>query len=218
MTGRSSWSRVLAEMPLVAILRGIEPRSVIAIAEVLENVGIRCLEIPLNSPNALESVEKVRSRFDGKLLVGAGTVLNVADVISSKTAGAEFIVSPNTDASVIDATKARDLISIPGFSTPTEGFTAIAAGADALKLFPAESTTPSVLRALRAVIPKAVPILPVGGIQPGHLEAWREAGAAGVGIGSALYVAGESDARRVQERAVAFVEAWQAPRNSSTRG
>lgn len=207
MTSRVTWAQVLIEMPLVAILRGIEPHEVIAIATALESAGFRCIEIPLNSPSALESVELLRSRLDAKVLIGAGTVLTTAEVAACKAAGAQFIVSPNSDVKVIDATKEQGLVSIPGFFTCTEAIAAIAAGADALKLFPAENTTPSTLRALKAVLPKSCPILPVGGIQPSSMKAWFEAGAAGFGIGSALYAPG-SEQQLVQERATLFAKAW----------
>lgn len=207
MTSQLALAQVLAEMPLIAILRGIKPNEAIPIAAALQGAGFLCVEVPLNSPGAHRSIESMRSRFDGKLLIGAGTVLSIVDVSASYTAGAQFIVSPNTNAAVIEATKRHELISIPGSLTPTEAFAAIEAGADALKLFPAENAAPAVLRALRAVIAKPMPIVPVGGITPANLRTWVDAGAAGVGIGSALYSAG-NDVSHVQERAVTFVNAW----------
>jgi 2-dehydro-3-deoxyphosphogalactonate aldolase len=208
MTLKISWPHVLSKMPLIAILRGIEPREAVSIAEALHAGGFLCVEVPLNSPDALKSIAKMRAQFEGKLLVGAGTVLNTAEVADAHAAGAEFMVSPNTQPAVIHSTKDRGLLSIPGFLTPSEAFAAIEAGADALKLFPAESASPSVLRALKAVIPKSFPILPVGGITPSNMSAFVEAGAAGFGIGSALYKPGIT-AASVQERAAAFVNAWQ---------
>jgi 2-dehydro-3-deoxyphosphogalactonate aldolase len=207
MTTRLSFSQVLSELPLIAIIRGIEPHEAIPIAMALRAAGFRCLEVPLNSPQALKSIEAMRDHFEGKLLIGAGTVLRVAEVAACRAAGAEFIVSPNTDAPVIAAAKACGLISIPGFLTPSEAFIAINAGADALKLFPAETVTPAVLRALKAVIPKLYPILPVGGISASNMQPWVKAGAAGFGIGSELYKVGTSP-QQVQERAASFVSAW----------
>lgn len=211
MTARPSWDEVMAELPLIAILRGVTPHEAVQIAAGLATAGFRCLEIPLNSPEALKSIENIRSQFDGKLTVGAGTVLDAKSVSACRTAGAQFIVSPNVDAAVVAATKTQALISIPGVLTPTEALVAIQAGADALKLFPAEHATPASLRALNAVIPRSLPILPVGGISPASIATWVKAGAAGFGIGSALYTAG-ADVLAVRASAAAFVKAWQACR------
>lgn len=208
MTDAISWKRVLSQMPLIAILRGIEPHEALGIAKVLCEAGFLCLEVPLNSPEALSSIAKIRERFAGNLLVGAGTVLTVAEVSAAQQAGAQFIVSPNTHAAVIRATKDLGLVSVPGFATASEAFTATEAGADALKLFPAEAAPPSVLRALKAVLPTSQPVLPVGGITAANMDAYIAAGAAGFGIGSAIYTRG-ADAAIVLERAMSFVEAWQ---------
>lgn len=211
MSAAMSWSRVLADMPLIAILRGVQRHEAVAIAEALQVAGFLCVEVPLNAPQAHQSIEAIRSQFDGRLVVGAGTVLSIADVSAAHAAGAQFIVSPNTDAAVISATRERQIVSIPGSFTPTEAFAAIEAGADALKLFPAENSSPAALRALRAVIPRTIPVLPVGSITPSNLATWVVAGAAGVGIGSALYGAG-STAAQVRERAATFVDAWRSSR------
>jgi len=203
----AAWAKVLARLPLIAILRGIRPDEVLEVAEALLAAGILCAEVPLNSPQALESIARLRRALGERLLVGAGTVLTVTDVIAVQRAGAQLVVSPNTGTEVIRATKQYGLVSVPGFATPSEAFAAIDAGADALKLFPAESAPPAVLRAMKAVLPTAMPILPVGGITPGNLAAYRDAGAAGFGIGSAIYKSGDN-AALVREHATAFVGAW----------
>jgi 2-dehydro-3-deoxyphosphogalactonate aldolase len=201
------WREVLAKLPLIAILRGLRPSEASGVAAALSSAGFLCVEVPLNSPEPLDSIRRIREHFDGKLLVGAGTVLTVAEVSAVHQAGAQLVVSPNTNAAVISAVKAAGMISIPGFSTPTEAFSALAAGADALKLFPAESAPAVVLRALKAVLPASVPILPVGGISTANMGSYLMAGAAGFGIGSSIYATGVS-AEVVGARAMAFVEAW----------
>jgi len=201
------WERVLAELPLIAILRGIEPPDAIAIAEALRQAGFLCLEVPLNSPHALESISAIRQHFDGRLLIGAGTVLTETEVTAIHEAGAQLAVSPNTNPAVIAAARRHDLISIPGFATPTEALAGIAAGANALKLFPAESISPAVLRSMKVVLPASLPILPVGGITAAGMTAYIGAGAAGFGIGSAIYTPGMT-ADIVGRRAATFVKAW----------
>jgi 2-dehydro-3-deoxyphosphogalactonate aldolase len=208
-SGESLWHEVLSKLPLIAILRGIQPIEALEVAGALSSAGFLCIEVPLNSPEPLASIGRIREQYDGKLLVGAGTVLTVAEVAAVHQAGAQLAVSPNTDPAVITAAKDAQMISIPGFSTPTEGFTSIAAGADALKLFPAELASPGVLRAMKAVLPAAVPILPVGGISTTNMRAYLTAGAAGFGIGSSIYSPGLS-AAAVELRAAEFVRAWGA--------
>lgn len=208
---RALWHAALARLPLIAILRGVRPSEALGVAEALSAAGFLCVEIPLNSPQPLLSISAIRERFDGRLLVGAGTVLSVAEVAAVRQAGAQLAVSPNTDAAVISASREAGMISIPGFTTPTEAFVGITAGADALKLFPAENASPQVLRALKAVLPPAVPVLPVGGIATTTMQAYLKAGAAGFGIGSSLYTPGLS-ADLVRLRAVDFVAAWAASR------
>lgn len=201
------WQQVCSHTPLIAILRGIEPAQAEPIAEALQTAGLLCLEIPLNSPRPLESIERIRARFGSSLFVGAGTVVREADVSAVEQVGAQFVVSPNTNVAVIEATKARGLIAVPGFATPTEAFTALTAGADALKLFPAESASPAVLRAMLAVLPPTLPVFPVGGITVDNMATYLAAGAAGFGIGSAIYAPGLA-AQDVRERAAAFVARW----------
>jgi 2-dehydro-3-deoxyphosphogalactonate aldolase len=204
-----NWNEVLGTLPLVAILRGLRPEEAVAIGTVLYEAGFRCLEVPLNSPEPLASIGKLRQAFGDRLLVGAGTVLDAGSVDAVAQAGGQLIISPNTDTGVIRAAKAAGLVSLPGFFTPSEAFQAIAAGADALKLFPAEGASPAVLKGLKAVLPKAMPVLPVGGIAPDNMAAFRRAGAGGFGIGSALFKPGMTP-QQVAQQAAAFVNAWQA--------
>jgi 2-dehydro-3-deoxyphosphogalactonate aldolase len=204
-----TWEDVLADLPLVAVLRGVRPVEAADVAAVLFDEGWRCVETPFNSPDPLASIAAVRARFDGRMLVGAGTVLTARDAGEAAAAGAQLIVSPNTNLAVIEAAKSLGLTSLPGAFTPTEAFAALAAGADALKLFPAEAASPAVLCALLAVLPAGTKVLPVGGIGPPAMAPWRAAGAAGFGIGGALYRPGDTpDA--VRGRARAFTAAWRA--------
>jgi 2-dehydro-3-deoxyphosphogalactonate aldolase len=211
MIGQTLWRRTLSSMPLIAILRGIQPAEVIDVAAALDEAGFLALEIPLNSPDPLTSIRRLHEHFGAKLLVGAGTVLTPADVEAVREAGAEFVVSPDSNPAVIRATKANGLVSIPGFATPSEAFAAIEAGADALKLFPAEAAPPPIMRAMRSVLPGAMPIFPVGGITPDSMFEYVTAGAAGFGIGSAVYKVG-MDAATVRERAAKFTAAWRGLR------
>jgi len=207
VAGAALWERLLTRLPLIGILRGVTPLEAVAMAEALSIAGFLCVEVALNSPDALESIRKIRERFDGQLLIGAGTVLTAGEVAAVHGVGAQVVVSPNTDPAVIAAARRLDLISIPGFSTPTEALTGIAAGANALKLFPADSASPAGLRALRAVVSASQPIFPVGGITPKNMAAFRAAGASGFGIGSSIYTAGVT-AGVVAQRAAVFVKAW----------
>jgi 2-dehydro-3-deoxyphosphogalactonate aldolase len=200
----------LASLPLVAILRGIRPDEVEAVADGLVAEGFRLIEVPLNSPDALQSIRGLAARFGAQAIVGAGTVLTAAEVAAVAETGAGLIVAPNCDPTVIRAAKASGLSCLPGVATPSEAFTALAAGADALKAFPAEALPPAVIKAWRAVLPREVAVLPVGGIEPASMAAYRAAGAAGFGLGSALYKPGMS-AEAVRSRAAAFVEAWRRP-------
>ena len=194
----------LRPLPLIAILRGIRPDEALPVGQALVDAGFRILEVPLNSPQPLRSIAD-------RCLIGAGTVLSAAQVDEVAAVGGRLIVMPHSDLAVIRAAKARDLVCAPGIATPTEGFAALAAGADALKLFPAELLTPAVLKALRAVFPRELPFLPVGGITPQNLAAYVDAGADGFGLGSALYKPGDRPAK-VQEQARRFVQAWTAAR------
>ena len=194
MSARELLHRYLDECPLVAIIRGVTPDEVEAIGDAIQEGGIRLIEVPLNSPEPLKSIERLAKRFGEDMLVGAGTVLEPTDVGQVWDAGGRLIVSPDTNVEVIAATAAVGLVSSPGYFTPSEAFTAIRAGATALKLFPAEAASPAVLKAQLAVIPRDVPILPVGGIKPDNMRPWLDAGATGFGLGGGLYQPGQSAA------------------------
>jgi 2-dehydro-3-deoxyphosphogalactonate aldolase len=197
----------LEECPLIAIVRGVTPDEVEAVGRAIIDAGIRIIEVPLNSPDPLKSIERLSATLGDRALIGAGTVLMAEEVPNVRAAGGGIIVSPNTNPDVIAASVAEGLVSCPGFFTPTEAFIAIAAGATALKLFPAEGSSPAALKAQRAVIPNDMRILVVGGIHPGNMQPWIEAGASGFGLGSALYRPGQSVAETA-ERARAFVDGW----------
>ena len=197
--------RRLAECPLVAILRGVTPDEAEAIGGAVFEAGIRIVEVPLNSPDPLASIERLARRFGESALVGAGTVLEAADVARVRDSGGRIIVSPNTHAPVIEAAAAAGLVSLPGFFTPSEAFAALRAGATGLKLFPAEGAVPAVVKAQRAVLPKDVPLLVVGGIGPGTMQPWLDAGAQGFGLGSGLYRPGQS-AQETAAKAKAYVD------------
>lgn len=198
--------QAMAFLPLVAILRGIAPHDAAAIGDTLYEHGFRIIEVPLNSPQPADSIRILRQHLPADAVIGAGTVLDVAAVKTVADAGGELIVMPHADATVIRAAKERGLFCVPGVATPTEAFAALAAGADALKAFPAEMLTPAVVKAWRAVLPK-VAILPVGGITPQSLASYVAAGAAGFGLGSALYKPGAKPGE-VAAAARDFVEAW----------
>lgn len=199
----------LQSLPLIAILRGVKPEEVEAVASGLYAEGFRVIEVPLNSPQALDSITRLARCMPTDALIGAGTVLSADAVRDVQIAGGKLIVMPHADVAVIRVAKARGLACIPGAATPTEAFAALQAGADALKLFPAELVTSAVVKSLRAVLPKGLRLLPVGGITPESMAPYRRAGAAGFGLGSALYAPGASVAD-VAARARAFVQAWQA--------
>jgi 2-dehydro-3-deoxyphosphogalactonate aldolase len=199
----------LKYLPLVAILRGVKPEEVEAIADALYAEGFRVIEVPLNSPNALDSIARLARRMPADAVIGAGTVLSVQAVADVEAAGGKVIVMPHADVEVIRAAKARGLYCVPGAATPTEAFGAVYAGADAVKLFPAELVTPTIVKAMRAVLPRELRLLPVGGITPDNMTPYVKAGAAGFGLGSALYSPGLS-AADVGQRARAFVQAWRA--------
>jgi 2-dehydro-3-deoxyphosphogalactonate aldolase len=205
----TDFAAAFAALPLVAILRGVRPDEVEAIGEALADAGFTLVEVPLNSPDPFASVERLARRLGERALVGAGTVLSVADVGRVRDAGGRMVISPNTDTGVIAATAAAGMAALPGYFTPSEAFAALGAGATALKLFPAEAASPGVLKAQRAVLPKDVPVLAVGGIAPDTMAPWRAAGADGFGLGSALYKPGAS-AADVGAAARAFVAAWRA--------
>lgn len=197
-----------AACPLVAILRGVTPDEAEAVGDALVEAGIRIIEVPLNSPDPLVSIERLAKHLGDDALIGAGTVVRTAQVAQVADAGGRIIVSPNVDVAVIAASVAAGLVSSPGYFTPSEGFAALQAGAHALKLFPAEAASPAVVKAQRAVLPRDVPLLVVGGITPAGMAAYRAAGADGFGLGSALYRPGQS-AAEVAMQARGFVAALQ---------
>ena len=197
----------LDRLPLVAILRGVTPEEVVAVGDALVDAGFAIVEVPLNSPRPLESIERLNAKFGDEILVGAGTVTSPAQVKEIAAAGGRLIVMPHGDGDVVRAAKGAGLVCIPGVATPTEGFAALANGADALKLFPAEMLPPTVLKAMRSVFPKTTRFLPVGGITPDTMAGYVAAGAAGFGLGSALYAKGDS-VDKVAAKARAFVDAW----------
>lgn len=201
------FASVMERLPLVAILRGIRPDEAAAIGLALEQAGFGLVEVPLNSPAPFESIATLRRVLAPDTLVGAGTVRQVAEVERLRDLGADLVVMPHADTVVIRAAKAGGMLCVPGVATPTEAFAALDAGADALKIFPAELVTPAVLKAMRAVLPATLHLLPVGGITPASLRAWRVAGASGFGLGSALYTPGRSS-NDVAARAADFVRAW----------
>ncbi|MEJ8825583.1 2-dehydro-3-deoxy-6-phosphogalactonate aldolase [Variovorax humicola] len=206
MTALDSFKAAIQQLPLIAILRGLTPAEAAAVGDAIVEPGFRLLEVPLNSPQPLESIALMRKRFP-QALVGAGTVLSAQQVREVHAAGGQLIVSPNFNAEVIAEAARLDLVSLPGVMTPTEAFGALAAGATGLKLFPAELASPSVVKALLAVLPAGTPLMPVGGIAPHNMAEWRAAGAAGFGIGSSLYKPGKA-AAAVREDAIRFVSAW----------
>lgn len=203
-------SALLAACPLVAILRGVRPDEVEAVGDALVAAGLRVIEVPLNSPDPLDSIARLARRHGANVLIGAGTVRRDADVAAVAAAGGHLIVTPHADPALVRAAKARGLLAVPGFFTPAEAFSLLDAGADALKLFPAEGGSPAMLRSLRAVLPPGTMVLPVGGIDAANLAPWLAAGAAGFGIGGSIYKPGD-DAAAVSAKAAALLAALPAP-------
>ena len=200
------FEHVMRRLPLVAILRGLTPAQAPAIGAALTDAGFGLIEVPLNSPEPLASIERLVAAHP-TALIGAGTVLTVQEVHAVHAAGGRLVVSPCLDAAVVRAALDRGMVCLPGVLSPSEAFAALRAGAHGLKLFPAEMTPPPVVKALRAVIPPQVPLLPVGGVTLQNLAAYRASGASGAGLGSALYRPGD-DADKVRAQARAFVQAW----------
>jgi 2-dehydro-3-deoxyphosphogalactonate aldolase len=206
MSAIEDFRRYFARSPLVAIIRGVTPAEAEAIAGALCEGGIRIIEVPLNSPEPLESIRIIAKAYGDCALVGAGTVLEAADVQKVAEAGGRLIVSPNTNTAVIEATVAAGLVSSPGYFTPSEAFAAIRAGAHTIKLFPAEAASPAVVQAQRAVLPRDIPLMVVGGVTPASVPAWLAGGADGFGLGGGLYKPGQ-DAPATLEKARAYVAA-----------
>jgi 2-dehydro-3-deoxyphosphogalactonate aldolase len=182
--------QALRQCPIVAILRGVKPDEIVAVGDALVEAGITIIEVPLNSPQPFDSIARLAARQGHQALVGAGTVLNVEDVTLVKDAGGQLVVAPNLDTDVVRAAKAIGLATLPGVMTPSEGFAAVKAGADGLKLFPAEIIPPAVFKAWRAVFEPDTLMLAVGGVGVDNIRSYAEAGASGYGIGSALYKPG----------------------------
>ena len=203
------FSAAMARLPLIAILRGLTPAEAPAILDALVGAGFALIEVPLNSPSPFESIRVMRAAAPADVLVGAGTVRTLNEVEAVATAGGELIISPHCDVALIRAARSRGLVALPGVATPSEAFAALDAGANGLKAFPAEMIAPAVLRSWRAVLPRDVPVMPVGGVAPASMAAYVAAGANGFGLGSALYRPGD-DAARVRKNAADFVAAWRA--------
>jgi len=208
----AKFAAAFGAMPLVAILRGLPTADAMEVGEALIAQGLRLIEVPLNSPQPLRSIEVLAAALPGAL-VGAGTVLTTQQVRAVHAAGGQLIVSPNFDTDVVKAAVRMGMVCLPGVMTPTEAFAALAAGADGLKLFPAEVITPAAVKALRAVLPADALLLPVGGITTGNMDAYRAAGASGFGLGSALYRPGHA-AAEVARLAREFAQAWRRGRPS----
>lgn len=196
-------------MPLIAILRGLTPEEALNIGQALYQAGFRSLEVPLNRPGAIECIAALVVGLPADALIGGGTMLTVEQVDAVHAAGGRLMVSPNCDPVVIRRAVALGMLASPGVATPTEAFAALAAGAHALKLFPAESLGHGGLKALKSVVPAGTDLWPVGGITPESIGPWVKAGATGFGIGSQLFAPGVT-AAQVYERASAYVQAWQA--------
>ena len=203
------WRDALNTLPLVAILRGLRPDEALAVGEQLVEAGFKILEVPLNSPEPFDSIKLMVEAYGDRAIVGAGTVLKVEDVETLKSVGGQICISPNANPDVIRRAKALGMISFPAFFTATEAFNAVDAGADALKLFPAELAGPKGLKALKAILPKDMPVFPVGGVEPGNMGEYVKVGAAGFGIGTAVFKPGDTPAA-VREKARAFVDGWAA--------
>lgn len=187
-------ARFLDPLPLIAVLRGITPEEIPAVGATLVDHGFRLIEVPLNSPRPFESIRRLANDFGDRCLIGAGTVIDVSDVAKVRDARGALIVMPHADAAVIRETKRQQMLCLPGVATVTEAFAALAAGADGLKMFPAEALSAAALKAWRAVLPKDVLVFPVGGIRPETLAPYWAAGANGFGTGSNLYSRGASTA------------------------
>ncbi|UFH30040.1 2-dehydro-3-deoxy-6-phosphogalactonate aldolase [Pseudomonas sp. CIP-10] len=203
--------QALAQNGLIAILRGLQPHEAAAIGEVLYGAGFRVIEVPLNSPEPFESIRILRNCLPADCLIGAGTVLTPAQVKLVKKAGGQLIVMPHSDPHVLRAAKAEGLYLAPGVATPTEAFSALAEGADVLKLFPAEQMGTAVVKSWLAVLPAGTVLAPVGGITPDNMQQFFDAGARGFGLGSGLYKPGMTP-EQVAATAEAYIAAWQALR------
>ena len=200
-------------LPLVAILRGLEPPRAADVAARLFDAGWRIVEVPLNRPGALQAIERIAAMAPADALVGGGTMLSVSDVDAVHAAGGRLMVAPNFDAAVVERACELDMLTMPGVATPTEAFAALRHGAHALKLFPAEVIGPAGLKAFASVLPSGTGLWPVGGLTPPSLAAWRAAGASGAGIGGQLFTPDLAE-QEIAERARTFAVAWRAAASS----
>jgi 2-dehydro-3-deoxyphosphogalactonate aldolase len=198
----------MSGLPLIAILRGLRPENAEEVGRTLVQVGFRIIEVPLNSPDPFKSIRILADTTPDDVLVGAGTVLDPTLVDGVKDSGGRLVVMPHGDVDVVRRAKEAGLFCMPGIATPTEAFAALRAGADALKIFPAEGVPPAVVKAWRAVLPKDTLLVPVGGIRPESMKSYLDAGANGFGLGSALFTPGMS-VDEIRRNAHAFAEAWQ---------
>ena len=201
-------AQAMAQLPLIAILRGLTPAEAPTIGEALVSSGFAIIEVPLNSPEPLQSIATLTKLFP-QTLIGAGTVLNAQQVKDVQAAGGRLVVAPNFNPAVVAQALALNMVVLPGVATPTEAFAALDAGAHGLKLFPAEMVSPATVKAMRAVLPQSAALMPVGGITPDNMAVYRAAGATGFGLGSALYAPGRS-VQAVHDQAAAFVRAYRA--------
>ena len=206
MTAVEDFRRYLDELPLIAIIRGVTPADAEATASAIFEAGIRIIEVPLNSPQPFDSIKIIAEALGDRALVGAGTVLDIGNVKRVQHVGGRLNVAPNTNTDVIRATVDAGMVSSPGYFTPSEAFAAIEAGAHSLKLFPAEAASPAVVKAQKAVLPKTVPLIVVGGVNVDNVGGWLDCGADGFGLGSGLYKPGQSPDETLQ-KAKAFVGA-----------
>ena len=204
----------ISRCPVIAILRGIKPDEAEPIAEALEEAGVAIVEVPLNSPDPLQSIEKLARVFGDRMLIGAGTLTDSVQVEEVARAGGRLIVTPHAELSVVNSAKQAGLIAVPGFFNPTEAFALLKAGADAIKLFPAEVGGPAMLKALKAVLPKNALVFPVGGVDKDSIPAWMAAGADGFGAASSIYKPGDN-AKTVKQKATSLLEAVQNFRSST---
>ena len=206
MTPLARFNQAMQQLPLVAILRGLSPQDCLPVGQALVDAGFRLVEVPLNSPDPIQSIALLAAHFP-QVMIGAGTVLDVSQVRDVQAAGGQLVVSPNFNADVVQETVKRGMVSLPGILTPTEAFGALQAGAHALKLFPAELASPVVIKALLAVLPADTRLLPVGGVSAKNMQMWHDAGSAGFGLGSSLYKPGMT-AEQVAQSAAEFVSLY----------
>lgn len=211
-----TFESAVEECGIIAILRGVTPDEAEAVGDALFAAGIRIVEVPLNSPDPFESISRLARRFAGRMVVGAGTVLDEPSVDRVKAAGGEIAVAPDCNPAIISRAIAQGLVPLPGVFTPSEAFTAIRSGASHLKLFPAEAASPVTVKAWKAVLPRHAGVYAVGGVTPFNIKAWWDAGCAGFGIGSNIYKPGMS-ANDVRKAADGFVAAWQGLKGAEAR-